>query len=452
MLRARFDVREDEDPAAVRARVVLGVAEAWPEEERDDGRAAGRLLADLVAPEAAAMGELTQFVEDKDVPSASSDLPVDRTRTAGAFVDWVRRLSAERTVAIVVEQVQWGDDATAELVDFLLRSLRRAPVLLVLSARPDRTRHRLDAAAGMLTELELAPFGDDVMAEFIDRLFAALPRFPPETKRELVSRSEGNPEFCKELVRLLVDRGALVIDERAVPVAWDQSRLGKLSLPDSILGVLQARLDGLPPAHKELLKLASVVGRTFWLGVLEELAPGQTPEDLLHLLDDLRARDFVKTRPSSTLAGEREVQFTTQFLRDAAYELLPRPARVAAHRRVAEWLASRGELWEGKHAVLAAHLEAAGDATRARRHWLAAARQALAVSADQDAVELFARTTASWADEASKDDRVHRAGVRRERGRGERRLGGFEHARRSLDIATDQLAPAEIPADGRALG
>ena len=146
---------------------------------------------------------------------------------------------------------------------------------------------------------------------------------------------------------------------RYIPIKWDKSRSAKLDLPDTVRGVLQARLDGLVPTHKELLKMASVIGRVFWTGALREVLPAElSTDDLATSLDSLRARELIKPQPSSSVSGEREYSFATQALCDAAYELVPRAQSIAAHRRVAEWLSARGELWEGGHANLAAHLEA----------------------------------------------------------------------------------------------
>src|SRR5262249_41130938 len=153
---------------------------------------------------------------------------------------------------------------------------------------------------------------------FLDDLFRQVPNFPRDIKRELMRRAEGNPDLCKELVRLLVDRGALSVDEHHVPVKWDKNRSAKLDLPDTVRGVLQARLDGLVPAQKEALKLASVIGRVFWVGALRDLVPAEvTTDELMTALDGLRAGELIKVQATSSVSGERELVFATEALRDA---------------------------------------------------------------------------------------------------------------------------------------
>ncbi len=436
MLRARFDVRVDESPEAVRARVVDAVAKAWEVTELEEGRDAGRLLADLVAPTPVA-------------PLLETELSTDATRTVSAFADWVRKLTRTRPVVMLVEQVQWTDQAAVDLLQFLIRSLRRERVLIVISARPEPSEqipHVLVSAAGaeVRTKLTLEPFSDEVMERFLDDLFRLVPSFPREMKREIIRRAEGNPELCKELVRLLVDRGALFVDDQHVPIRWDKTRSAKLDLPDTVRGVLQARLDGLLPAQKDILKVASIVGRVFWVGILRELLAEISNDELMTALDALRARELVKVQPTSSVSGERELTFATQALCDAAYELVPRAQAALLHRRVADWLSARGELWEGGHANLAQHLEAAGEHPRARRLYLNAARHAINVCAYPEAIGFFERVAALWKDETTRDERIARAGVLRERAAAEARTGRFEDALRSLDAAADDLRSAGV--------
>jgi len=434
MLRSRFNVRVDESPEAVRARVVDAVANAWLGSDVEDGREAGRLLADLVAPTPVA-------------PLLETEISTDATRTVSAFSDWVRRLARQRPLVMLVEQVQWTDQGSLDLLQYLIRALRRERVLLVLSARPEATEHVPPWMTGsdIRTQIELRPFSEDVMDRFLDDLFRQVPSFPRDVKREIIRRAEGNPEMCKELVRLLVDRGALTVDEHHVPVRWDKTRSAKLELPDTVRGVLQARLDGLVPAQKEILKMASVIGRVFWVGALREVLPAEiSDDDLARCLDALRARELVKPQPSSSVSGEREYAFATQALCDAAYELVPRVQSVAAHRKVADWLGARGELWEGGHANLAQHLEAAGERARARRLYLNAARHAVSVSAYPEAVGFFDRVASLWDAETTSDERIARAGVLRERAAAESRTGRFDEALRSLDACEADLRAAGV--------
>ncbi len=439
LLRAFFAVRSDEPAEALRARIELGVAEAWKGDP--EGLEAGRLLADVLVAEPAPMVFGTELASG------------DATRVSGTLGAWLRKLAEDRPLCLVLEHVQWSDHAALEQLAVLVRALRKTPSLLVITSRAEATEQLPPWLTGSdaRTRIELLPFAPEVMQRFLDDLFRNVPDFPRDLKREIVVRAEGNPELCKELVRLLVDRGAISVDANHVPVGYNNLRVTKLALPDTVRGVLQARLDGLPPQHKELLKLASVVGRTFWLGALGALSDAE-PDDIAVMTDALRAREIVKIQATSSLAGEREFVFSTQALRDATYELVPRASAVLAHRKVAEWLGARGDLWEGAQAGLAMHLEAAGEHARARRLYLSAARRALGLFGFAEALESFGRALASWPDDTASDDRIHRAGVLRELALAEARVGRFDDALRSLARAARDLDLAGVPASDPAHG
>lgn len=446
MLRARFDVRADHDPRDVRTRVVNDVSRVWPESQREEGRSAGRVLSEVVAPQPAG-------------PLVGTELEGDRTRIAAAFAEWLEQLARDegKPVVIYVEHLGWSDDLTTDFLGFLVRTLRHVPILLVLSARSGQgepPKWLTESSARISIRLE--PFPPDVMGAFLDELFKSIPSFPREMKQEIANRSEGNPALCKELMRLLIDRGAIIVDQDRVPIRWDKSRSSKLVLPDTVLGVLQARLDGLSLAEKELLKLASVIGRVFWLGILRDLVgPAVAIEELASLVEALRARELVKAVEVSTLTGETEFIISTQVIRDAAYALVPRAARVASHKRIAEWLLTRGELWEGGQAELAMHLDAAGDRARARRYYAAGARHASNANAHETAIALFDRMVATWGNDdaaLSVGDHIDRAGIARERAAAQTRVGRSEAALASFDAAETDLRAANVSRTDPAFG
>lgn len=446
ILRMRFAVRADEEAPVVRNRITNEVAKEWRDAEREEGKSAGRILAEIVAPLPAG-------------PLVGTELDGDRTRIATAFADWLTQLarSHDRAVVVIVDQFEWRDLLTVDLLGSMTRALTSSPITLVISTRTgsgDPPPWLVDSHARI--GLRLEPFPPDTMARFLDELFKRVPGFPREMKDEIARRSEGNPAHCKELMRLLVDRGAVVVDEDRVPIRWDPSRSSKLVLPDTVLGVIQARLDGLSLAEKELLKLASVIGRVFWIGILRDLlGPGVSTDELGNLVDALRARELVRASETSSLSGEAEYAISSQAIRDAAYELVPRAARVAAHKRIAEWLLARGELWEGAQAELAIHLDAAGDRARARRFYAAGARHAANTHAHETAISLFDRMLATWGtNEATltAGDRIERAGIFRERASAEARIGRSEAALTSFDAAERDLATANVATTDLAFG
>jgi tetratricopeptide (TPR) repeat protein len=140
----------------------------------------------------------------------------------------------------------------------------------------------------------------------------------------------------------------------------------ELTVPETVQGIIAARLDALAPEHKRLLQDAAVVGQVFWAGVLtainglgfEEIEPG---------LRELERRELVRRERRSSVAGENEYAFRHVLVRDVAYGQIPRSERSDRHRAAAEWIASLGR--PDDHAELLAHhyLEALDYARAAGR-------------------------------------------------------------------------------------
>jgi class 3 adenylate cyclase/tetratricopeptide (TPR) repeat protein len=437
VVRALFPPSANEAPEAVRSRIAQAVSSVLALDPEIDATEAGRVLAELIAPEPVG-------------PMLGTELASgDASRVVNTVAALLRQIASAGPLVLIIEGFDWTDGVAIEQVAHFGRALRRSAVLLVLTARREGSAvlppwHTSD---GVRLRIELGPLSDEVMERLLEDLFRCAPAVPRDLKRDILRRSEGNPALCKELVRLLVDRGAVLVDERSVPVGFNEKRSAKLTLPDTVRGVLQARIDGLPPAQKELLKLASVVGHTFWLGALIELSPGSTADEITRMLDALRTRELIRSpgKQEPVLAGEQEQVFSSQVLWEVAYELVPRASRITLHRQVAEWLKTRVDPWHGGQAALAQHLEAGGEPVRARRLYLSAARQALATQAYAEASEYFRRTLATWPDPSASDERVDRSGVLREYAQAEMRLGRFDAALGALRRAEADLDAASVP-------
>src|SRR5207302_5200213 len=148
------------------------------------------------------------------------------------------------------------------------------------------------------------------------------------TQSALLDRAGGNPLYAEQYVRMLAERGT----------AED------LPLPESVQGIIAARLDSLPLEEKALLQEAAVVGKVFWLGVL------QASEQQLHTLQQ---KEFVQRARRSSVAGETEFAFKHLLVRDVAYGQIPRAERAQKHLGAAEWIESLGRPED--HAETVAH-------------------------------------------------------------------------------------------------
>lgn len=449
LLRRRFGVRGDEAAAAVRDRLVRGVAAAW-----EPGDPAAARPATLLA-------ELAAFVapSGSDVPASSREPMGSPEAVIGALAAWLRRLGESRPVCLVLSNLQWADDRSLDLVEQLPRHLAGAPVFFLLTARPEiadrgrladsRVEHRpLPWLPGAL-RMSLGALPHDVMSRWLESLTGDA-RLPERLQAELIARAEGNPEFLRQLVRLLVDRGALLVGDDGRPAGLRPERLGAIELPETVQGALQARLDGLPWAEREVLRRAAVVGRIFWLGALEALCEAQSPgpSEVAALCESLEAKGLVREARTAVLAGERELEFATQALRDITYQSIPRHAREAAHLRIASWLRERGGAARVAYAEIAGHLAAGGAVEEARSAYVQAARHAARLFANEDAVRLFERALDGWVDARLAE----RATVRRELAALLGRAGRYDEALASLDAAQHDLEALGVPEGDPTLG
>jgi class 3 adenylate cyclase len=188
----------------------------------------------------------------------------------------LRSVIREPTV-FVCEDVHWADEASVDLLAPLLRLVHELPVLVMLLARPDRDvpGWRLigtarDEFGDALVELPLAGLPEDQSRTLVGNLLV-IESLPSATRDYILARSEGNPLFVEEVIRMLIDRGLIRRDgERWIAT----KEVADADIPDTIHGLLLARIDRLPPEIRRTLRAASVIGRQFPATVLADVVSG----------------------------------------------------------------------------------------------------------------------------------------------------------------------------------
>ena len=263
------------------------------------------------------------------------------------------------------------------------------PTLILCAFRPTLFERRPTLRTDPLTArtVELRPL-DETASEELVRLLLGVEQAPEETVRLLVTRSEGNPFYMEELIRMLVDDGLIVTDddERRMLAARSES----LKVPITLTGVLQARVDALPVAERTILQQASVIGRTFWDDALSHLADLNL-DQLEPRLASLEERSMIFLRDGTTLEGTRERIFKHAIFRDVVYQTVLKEERQRYHVRAAEWLVRHAPSLESHAALIAGHLHEGGKPADAAVWFTRASRHAAGRFANQEAVELFGR-------------------------------------------------------------
>jgi tetratricopeptide (TPR) repeat protein len=292
---------------------------------------------------------------DEDSPllrAARADAQVMSDQIRRAFEDFVAAECAAGPLLLVLEDLHWGDLPSLRLVDAALRALENRPLMVLALARPEvhdvfprafAERRVLEIRLGPLTRRAAEQLGREALGSGIE----------PEKLKRMVELADGNAFFLEELIR-------------AVHEGTDAH------LPDTVLAMVQARLERLEPDARRVLRAASVFGAVFWSGGVEALMGGETRTSAW--LDTLVERELLSRRGTSDFSGETEYIFRHSLLREAAYATLTADDRLLGHRLAAEWLEQSGET---EAELLAEHWERGGERQRAAVWYRRASQQAL---------------------------------------------------------------------------
>ena len=317
-------------------------AQAGILESESADQAANKLQAmvrDLVADADA------QWVEQNLRPlvglSAAGEQGQERqAMTSAAWRRFFDALAEQSPTVIVFEDLQWADEGLLDFVDELVDRVTSVPLLVLCSARSELLERRPGWGGGKRNALtiSLAPLSDEDTA----RLVAVLLNrsvLPAEEQVLLLQRAGGNPLFAAEYARMLAG---------GAPAGN--------AIPETLQGIVAARIDSLPPDEKQLLQQAAVFEKVFWSDALAALSD-RDERALEEALYALERKEFVRREARSAIGGARQYAFVHVLVRDGAYGQLPRAARSGAHRRVADWIDSLpADRAEDRAEMLAHHL------------------------------------------------------------------------------------------------
>ena len=255
---------------------------------------------------------------------------------------FLEALAEDGPAVLVFEDLHWADDDLLDFVDELAERLDAVPLLLICTARPELLSRRPGWGGGKLNAvtLSLERLSDDNTARLLQTLLERSV-LPAETQAAIIERSEGVPLFAEEYARML-ETGA----------AQDE-------LPETLQGIVAARIDGLPPDEKAVLQNAAVLGKVFWTDAIADLS-GLDADALDERLRALERREFVRRERRSAVEGARQYVFLHAVVRDVAYGQIPRAARAEKHHAAADWISALPvDRAEDRAETLSHHLESA---------------------------------------------------------------------------------------------
>ncbi|MDX1413344.1 MAG: adenylate/guanylate cyclase domain-containing protein, partial [Candidatus Promineifilaceae bacterium] len=312
---------------------------------------------------------------------------------------WEREVESG-AIVLILDDLQWSDPASVEMLIHLIGLTDRLPLLLVCSLRPDR-----DAPGWQIKQtaevsfphryklIALSALRDDETNLLVDNLLT-ISDLPPQLRKNILEKADGNPLFVEELVRSLVERGAVVEESSDEGVSRRLAEnIDNTDIPNSLQSLLVARIDRLGESSRHTLQLASVIGRSFYLRVLEAIQQmsREAYTDLEGELRALQRREFIR---QAARLPEPEYMFRHVLTQEAAYSTILLRERRLFHRSVGEAVESLFlDRLEEFYPVLAYHFGQAND-RRALRYESLAGDTAYRLFAIPEALHHYSRAIA----------------------------------------------------------
>ncbi|TMB45355.1 MAG: hypothetical protein E6J53_06405 [Chloroflexi bacterium] len=349
--------------------------------------------------------ELAQLFPQMGRPATNTgDAAQAKLRLFESMLLLLRDAARSRAVLLILEDLQWADPATRELLDYATRRLRSTNVLIVATYRSDEL-HRKHALlptiqgwrrSGQVEMVELEALDSSRVADMVCAIFDEA-SISDEFRDFLRERSEGNPFVLEEMLRDALDRG----DIYRGATGWDRKSVVEMRIPRTVQDTILQRLERLDREHVGVLSAASAIGRSFDLETLAAVAG----VDQSAVLSALEASVTAQLLEEENRTSGR-YQFRHALTREAVYEDLVVPRRQQLHSRVADVLASRPD----RVAVdLANHLLMAGRYDEAVAMCVAAADDAMRALAYRDAAELLERASPHVRDQVDRARMLCRA-------------------------------------------
>ncbi len=392
----------------------------------------------LELPMDAAMEERVKFLSSEALRSGILE----------ALRGYVRRRAQQEPLLLVWEDLHWCDPSSWELLQMLVPLSHEVPLLLLCAARLEDNRllevlQENDGSCGHHI-IRLSPLTRVESGWLIQQLLK-IENLPARMRELILNRAEGNPFFVEELLRSLIDAGAILLEgDRAAATR----EIDAMEIPETLQGVLAARIDRLPLDNKQTLQRASVIGRIFQRRVLAYLYKERATPGLEASLGELQRREFIQSREqqASETAGleEGEYIFKHAITHDVAYDSMLLARRKELHQLVAEAIEA---LFPGRldelSATLGYHYERAEAAEQAIFHLGRAAERAKATFANAEAIGFYESAIRQIT--RAGEERFRESGVRLSEGLGDvlTLAGRHDNARNAFARALNLVGNAE---------
>lgn len=344
----------------------------------------------------AAIADLLSLPHDDRLPSLELDPRKRRSMTMDALLRVVEQFGKRQPVLMILEDAQWIDPTSRELLDLAVARMAAWPVLLLVTSRSDFAPEWTDLP--YVSKMVLAPL-DRAQSATVIKDVAADHALPESTINDIVERADGVPLFLEELTMAMLEMGADHGTDRGILVRMPALRS---EVPVALQASLMERLDRLGPA-REIAHVGAAIGREFSAELVATVAQ-RSGEDLEAALKALVDSGLLVRRQSR----RRYYQFKHALIRDAAYGTMLRGTRRTLHARIAEALERSSTEGAEPPQLLAYHFTEAGLPDKALDHWIRAGQHALRKSAMAEAISCFGEGLALYSSIADSKWRSER--------------------------------------------
>lgn len=326
----RFRISDNDSPAQARSKLERSIAPLF---STDEGQA-------LAQAHAHVLGHLIgmDFSDSPHVRSIRDDGRQLRNRGFHTAAQLLRRMAQQDALpaVLVLDDLHWADSGTLDFLRYLAQVNQDLPTLVLTLSRPLAITPLADLSDR--EEIQLEALDKRAARQLAAELLQKLPEVPAALHELLTSGAEGNPFYMEELLKMLIDGGAIVAGESQ----WQlyPEKLRTIAIPPTLTGVLQARLDTLHADERVVLQQASVIGALFWDRALQALNP-----QAVAILPALVKHGLVAPQDRATdhdqRSGARAYVFAHHLLHQVTYDTLLKSQRKALHAATAQWLAAQ---------------------------------------------------------------------------------------------------------------
>jgi class 3 adenylate cyclase/tetratricopeptide (TPR) repeat protein len=388
-------------------------------------------LASLIGLEV--KGELGKKLRYLDGESAGKQVYLSSRR-------FFERAAGNHPLVLIFEDLHWADESSVLLIEHLFPLIDRVPLLLCGVSRPDvnvpAVRFRESALRDherRYTEIRLNPLSPAECTDLMDNLLD-IENLPSRVRQGILQKADGNPFFLEEIMRTLIDKGAV----RPENGHWKAApSIETITIPDTIQGVIMARIDRLDEEVKQVLKTASVIGRAFLYRLLKEVT--EAVRELDRDLDRLVATELIRERQKTP---ELEYIFKHALVHESTYESILLKKRHELHGKVASAIETLfSDRLEEFSSVLAYHYARAELWEKAQEYLFKAGDQAGKIAADGEALSHYHQALETYTRVfGERWDPVQRASLERKMGEAFYRRGEHEKANEYLQSALGYLS------------